>query len=147
MIVYIDKKPNTCNGCQFPKLPKGAGMAVCGIDGRIISADARKDCPLKEIVDCTDFMNWLIVTVLGEMRLPDSDVLGEIICRRLKKLGLLDVNGGYYCISPAVQKAARKLAYIHSVIDLYDDRPDLHEEEYWAEYLLDPEWHDPDIEE
>ena len=50
-------------------------------------------------------------------------------------------------IAAAIQKAARKLAYIHSVIDLYGDRLDLHDEEYWVEYILDPEWHDPDIEE
>jgi hypothetical protein len=46
----------------------------------------------------------------------------------------------------AVRKAAKKLAYIHQRIDLYGDRPDLHEEEYWLEYLMDEEWKDPDIE-
>jgi hypothetical protein len=46
----------------------------------------------------------------------------------------------------AVRKAAKKLAYIHQQIDLYGDRPDLHEEEYWLEYLMDEEWEDPDIE-
>ena len=44
-----------------------------------------------------------------------------------------------------VRKAAKKLAYIHQQIDLYGDRPDLHEEEYWLEYLMDEEWEDPDI--
>jgi hypothetical protein len=46
----------------------------------------------------------------------------------------------------AVRKAAKKLAYIHQQIDLYGDRPDLHDEEYWLEYLMDEEWEDPDIE-
>ena len=46
----------------------------------------------------------------------------------------------------AVRKAAKKLAYIHQQIDLYGDRPDLHEEEYWLEYLMDEEWKDEDIE-
>jgi len=46
----------------------------------------------------------------------------------------------------AVRKAAKKLAYVHQQIDLYGDRPDLHEEEYWLEYLMDEEWEDPDIE-
>lgn len=44
-----------------------------------------------------------------------------------------------------VRKAAKKLAYIHQQIDLYGDRPDLHEEEYWLEYLMDEEWKDADI--
>jgi hypothetical protein len=45
----------------------------------------------------------------------------------------------------AVRKAAKKLAYIHQQIDLYGDRPDLHEEEYWIEYLMDEEWKDDEI--
>jgi len=44
-----------------------------------------------------------------------------------------------------VRKAAKKLAYIHQQIDLYGDRPDLHEEEYWLEYLMDEEWKDEEI--
>lgn len=46
---------------------------------------------------------------------------------------------------PVVHKAAKKLAYIHQQIDLYGDRPDLHEEEYWLEYLMDEEWKDDEI--
>jgi hypothetical protein len=45
----------------------------------------------------------------------------------------------------ALRKAARKLAWIHQQIDLYDDRPDTHEEDYWMDYLTDPEWDDQDI--
>ena len=45
----------------------------------------------------------------------------------------------------AVRKAAKKLAYIHQQIDLYGDRPDLHDEEYWLEYLMDEEWKDEEI--
>ena len=44
-----------------------------------------------------------------------------------------------------VRKAAKKLAYIHQQIDLYGDRPDLHDEEYWLEYLMDEEWKDEEI--
>lgn len=44
-----------------------------------------------------------------------------------------------------VRKAAKKLAYIHQQIDLYGDRPDLHDEEYWVEYLMDEEWKDEEI--
>lgn len=45
----------------------------------------------------------------------------------------------------ALRKAARKLAYIHTQIDLYDDRPELHEEAYWLEYLIDEDWTDGQI--
>lgn len=48
-------------------------------------------------------------------------------------------------VEKVIRKAAKKLAYIHERIDLYGDRDDLHSEEYWYEYLLDEEWHDPDI--
>ena len=44
-----------------------------------------------------------------------------------------------------VQKAAKKLAYIHQCIDLYCDREELHDESYWLDYILDPEWIDTDI--
>ena len=44
-----------------------------------------------------------------------------------------------------VRKAAKKLAYIHQCIDLYCDREELHDESYWLDYILDPEWIDTDI--
>ena len=44
-----------------------------------------------------------------------------------------------------LDKASRKLAQVHAQIDLYGDRPDLHDDEYWREYLLDPKWVDYDI--
>lgn len=45
----------------------------------------------------------------------------------------------------SIEKAARKLAYVHQAIDLYNDRPELHSENYWMEYLTDSKWDDPDI--
>lgn len=44
-----------------------------------------------------------------------------------------------------IEKASRKLAYVHNAIDLYGDRPDLHDPEYWREYLTNDEWEDSDI--
>lgn len=44
-----------------------------------------------------------------------------------------------------IEKAAAKLAYIHQCIDLYCDREELHDESYWLDYILDPEWIDTDI--
>ena len=44
-----------------------------------------------------------------------------------------------------IEKASRKLAHVHNAIDLYDDRPDLHDPEYWRQYLTDDAWGDSDI--
>ena len=47
--------------------------------------------------DCTDFVLWLMGEVMDEENWQLNAVAnGEIICRKLKKLGLLDVVGGYY---------------------------------------------------
>ena len=47
--------------------------------------------------DCTDFVRWLMDEVMDEESWQMNAVAnGEIICRKLKKLGLLDVVDGYY---------------------------------------------------
>lgn len=47
--------------------------------------------------DCTDFVRWLMDEVMDEENWTLNAVdNGEIICRKLKKLGLLDVVDGYY---------------------------------------------------
>ena len=47
--------------------------------------------------DCTDFVRWLMDEVMDEENWQMNAVAnGEIICRKLKKLGLLDVVDGYY---------------------------------------------------
>lgn len=47
--------------------------------------------------DCTDFVRWLMDEVLDEENWQWNAVAnGEIICRKLKKLGLIDVVDGYY---------------------------------------------------
>ena len=47
--------------------------------------------------DCTNFVRWLIDEVMDEENWQLNAVAnGEIICRKLKKLGLLDVVDGYY---------------------------------------------------
>lgn len=51
----------------------------------------------KEQTDCTDFINWLLEEVLDEENWELNAVAnGEIICRKLKKLDLLEVKDGYY---------------------------------------------------
>ena len=47
--------------------------------------------------DCTDFIRWLMDEVMDEENWQMNAVAnGEIICRKLKKLGMLDVVDGYY---------------------------------------------------
>lgn len=47
--------------------------------------------------DCTDFVRWLMDEVMDEENWQLNAVAnGEIICRKLKKLGLLDIKDGYY---------------------------------------------------
>lgn len=72
---------------------------------------------------------------------------------------LSDLRGRFSCFDEAeepyyralsiaiggLKKASKKLAYVHERIDIYDDRPDTHDEDYWLTYLTDPEWGDTDI--
>ena len=53
--------------------------------------------------DCTDFVNWLMEEVMDDENWELNAVgYGEIICRKLKKLGLLEVKDGYY-IRPSAE--------------------------------------------
>ena len=48
-------------------------------------------------VDCTEFLEWLKAEVLDEKNWELNAVAnGEIICRKFRKLGWLDVEDGYY---------------------------------------------------
>lgn len=50
-----------------------------------------------EQTDCTDFVNWLLDEIMDEEMWELNAVAnGEIIARKLKKLGLLEVKDGYY---------------------------------------------------
>lgn len=47
--------------------------------------------------DCTEFLMWLVEVVLDEEDWELNAVAyGEIIARKLKKLGLLEPKDGYY---------------------------------------------------
>lgn len=94
-------------------------------------------------------------------RLISADVLVESIYEEFDDVCVWDESGHRTAIEfesivdaqptipvvpeKALRKAAKKLAYIHQRIDLYGDRDDLHDEDYWYEYLLDEEWEDQDI--
>lgn len=70
-------------------------------DVRVILKNASDDRPTEEWkINCTDFVDWLLEKVLDE---EDWDMnyqaYGEIICRKLKKLGVVTVKDGYYIIA------------------------------------------------
>ena len=52
-----------------------------------------KALPSADAVDCTDFIEWLVDRVLDETIWEYNSVAyGEIICRKLEKLGVLEVT-------------------------------------------------------
>lgn len=65
-----------------------------------------KDCKHQDEavsrVDCSDFLLWLLEEIMDEENWELNAVaLGEIIARKLKKLGLLEVKDGYYVRTPS----------------------------------------------
>ena len=51
--------------------------------------------------DCTDFLCWLLEEVIDEENWEiNAEAYGEVIARKLKKLGLLDTKNGYYIRTP-----------------------------------------------
>ena len=56
---------------------------------------------LSEHKDCTDFLCWLLEEIMDEENWEiNAEADGEIIARKLKKLGLLDSKDGYYVRTP-----------------------------------------------
>lgn len=65
-----------------------------------------------EQTDCTEFVNWLLDEVMDEDNWELNAVAnGEIICRKLKKLGLLEVKDGYY-IRPSIEVVQGEWTYL-----------------------------------
>lgn len=63
-----------------------------------------KSLPSAEAVDCTDFVLWLLDEIMDEENWECNAVAnGEIIARKLKKLGLLGVKDGYYVRTPSAE--------------------------------------------
>ena len=64
------------------------GDAIAYDVGRILS-----ELPSADAVDCTDFIEWLVDRVLDETIWEYNSVAyGEIICRKLEKLGVLEAT-------------------------------------------------------
>ena len=56
---------------------------------------------LEPTKDCTDFLCWLLEEIMDEENWEiNAEADGEIIARKLKKLGLLDSKDGYYIRTP-----------------------------------------------
>ena len=70
--------------------------------------------------DCTKFVEWLKAEVLDEENWELNAVAnGEIICRKLKKLGWLDVEDGYYVDTRATGEWIKKTLLKDTVYDLH----------------------------
>lgn len=66
-----------------------------------------------DTVDCTDFINWLTEEVMyEEMWELNAVAYGEIICRKLEKIGVLEVTEepSYY-IRPSAEAVSREAHY------------------------------------
>ena len=97
--------------------------------------------------DCTDFLCWLLEEVMDEEEWKESaDANGEIIARKLKKLGLLDFKDGYYVRTPMYEALAELSVSTERVVRCKDceyrvhchqtvSHTKIHEDfkEYWAE--------------
>ncbi len=82
-----------------------------------------------ETVDCTEFIRWLTEIVMDdEMWELNAVGNGEIICRKLKKLGLLEVKDGYYILpsADAVQGEWVKETHHHKDDEQEFDYYDIH---------------------
>lgn len=65
--------------------------------GYEVAEKALSALPSAEAKDCTDFLLWLLEEIMDEENWELNAVAGgEIIARKLKKLGLLEVKNGYY---------------------------------------------------
>lgn len=79
-----------CNPYGKPALDFESGKKVIQHLAQMPSAD-------RPTTDCTKFMEWLKAEVLDEENWELNAVAnGEIICRKFRKLGWLDVEDGYY---------------------------------------------------
>lgn len=88
-------------------------------DMRVILKNASDDRPTEEWkINCTDFVDWLLEKVLDE---EDWDMnyqaYGEIICRKLKKLGVVTVKDGYYIIADDADRPSGEWEQIEIIDD------------------------------
>ena len=97
-MIHIDEVYNLIAGHSNYHGDSILSAFTCLVEGK----DVKPIAPLNEsadrpTVDCTKFMEWLKAEVLNEENWELNAVAnGEIICRKFKKLGWLDVEDGFY---------------------------------------------------
>ena len=97
-MIHIDEVYNLIAGHSNYHGDSILSAFTCLVEGK----DVKPIAPLNEsadrpTVDCTEFMEWLKAEVLNEENWELNAVAnGEIICRKFKKLGWLDVEDGFY---------------------------------------------------
>lgn len=102
-----------CNPYGKPTLDFESGKKVIEHLEQMPSAEPKKGR------DCTDFVLWLLDEVMDEENWELNAVAnGEVIARKLKKLGLLEVKDGYY-IHPSADRPSGEWKYLHGSIGSY----------------------------
>ncbi len=88
-----------CSGCEYNK----SKYANC-VDCAIANAPTIDAEPVVRCKDCTEFMKWLKDEVLDEENWElNAIAYGEIICRKFKELGWIDVEDGFYVSTPTIE--------------------------------------------
>lgn len=81
-----------------------------------------RDVIKPKLVDCTDFVLWLLDEIMDEENWELNAVAdGEIIARKLKKLGLLEVKDGYYVRTPSAEAILLDIEKWRMWSHTYDD--------------------------
>ena len=78
--------------------------------------------------DCTDFLCWLLEEIMDEENWEmNAEADGEIIARKLKKLGLLESKDGYYVRTPMYEALATEpsdlMSHKEAWAEIESDRP------------------------
>ena len=85
---------------------------ACAFDDAIIQIDALPSAEA-ETVDCTDFIRWLTETVMDDgMWELNAVAYGEVIARKLTKLGVLEVKDDVYVYKPSAEVRTKCVAQI-----------------------------------
>lgn len=98
--------------------------------------DRIKALPSANAVDCTDFIEWLVDRVLDETIWENNSVAyGEIICRKLEKLGVLEVTEepSYY-IRPSAEAVQGEWLEIEDYNGDYHYQCSVCKDEFYLEY-------------
>ena len=123
----------------YRKYPYNAEQSKCDEMVDALNALPSADRPTH---DCTNLVQWLLEETMDEESWRENaDANGEIICRKLKKLGVLDTKDGYYIRTPLAYEDRPSGEWLD-----YDGKPMEKYAQYsghcsvcgeWSEYLTD----------